>query len=238
VSVVNAGDTNPNDPHLDVKLGLTDAQHMLFLSSQTEQGRQTLDFARQQYDGAAMYQLTQNGGHNVPDPTSYIGRVADLDAHIDAATNNAVTYQSGNHVAQQNAQAMHSYTDTKDIADSAKKLVNAIPMSIPGGPMVSAAKGIGEDHAYNALMGSINPQPTPGKLQFGDLGVMQENARNNFNANLDAWSNTSNQPLSTGITGDYKNKYIEEYGRLSNNMFVKNNSDLEQLASGGTQAPK
>ena len=233
-----AGDVDPHDPQTGVKLGLTDAQRILFLSSQTEQGRQTLDLARQQYDGAALYQLTQNGGHNISDPPSYISRIADLDAHVDAATNNAVTYQSGNRIAQQNAQAMQSYIGTKDIADSAKKLVDAIPMSIPGGPAVSAMKGIGEDHAYNALMDSINQQPTPGRLQFDNLGEMQNTARNNFDINLDSWSNTSNQPLPADAPGNYKQIYLTEYGRLSNILFVKNGSDLEQLTSGGSQAAK
>ncbi len=233
-----AGDTNPNDPQPGVKLGLTDAQHMLFLSSQTEQGRQTLDFARQQYDAASMYQLTQNGGHNISDPTSFIGRMADLDAHIDTATNNAVTYQTGNQVAQQNAQAQQSYADTKDIADSTKKLVDAIPMSLPGGAMVGAVKGIGEDHAYNALMDSINPQPTPGKLQFLNIGEMNDAADNKFNTNIDAWSKTSNQPIDTGTLGEYKGNYQNFYYQRSNELLVKNSSDLEQLASGGMQVPK
>jgi hypothetical protein len=232
-----AGDTNPYDPQTGVKLGLTDAQHLLFLSSQTEQGRQTLDLARQQYDSAALYQLTQNGGHNIPDPTSYISRLADLDAHIDAATNNAITYQVGNQIAQQNAQAMHSYTDTKDLADSVKKLVDAVPMSIPGGPVVGALKGIGEDHAYNALMESINPQPTPGKLQFDDYNEMQNLACNRFDTNLNTWARTGNLPLDPGTIGDYSGKYSSAYHDLAYGMFVKNSSDLEQLASGYAQAP-
>ncbi|QIS18206.1 hypothetical protein [Nocardia terpenica] len=231
-----AGDKVAADPHPAVPLELRDSQRLLMLASQTDQGRQTLDLARQQYETAALYQVTHNPGGVAPDPESFLKRLAGLDAHIDAATNNAVSYQAGNQVAQHNAQAMQSYTTTKDIADSTKKLVDAIP--IPGGPFVGAVKNIGEDHAYQALLNEIDPQPKPGKLQFPDVGDMQNNAHNNFENRLDSLLQNGGQLPPETKRSDYVSAYEYEYNARTSAQLARNSSDLEQLATGGAQAPK
>lgn len=228
-----AGDKVVDDPRPQLELGLEDSKRLLFLSSQTEEGRQTLDSARHEYDNATLYQLTHNDGHGVLSPRLAIERMANLDAHIDAAGSNAITYQVGHKVAEYNDQADQSHKNTKEISDVVKKIVDAVP--VPGGPAVGAVKSVAEDQMYKSLMDSINPKPHPHLVQFENIDQVYANGKNNFENSINSWAKDSGDPLPLD---SYKSVYGRVYNDEAQASYARNSSDLEQIITGGAQAPK
>ncbi|KZM71646.1 hypothetical protein [Nocardia terpenica] len=224
-----------HDPNIPVEMQLRDSQRLLFLANQTEEGRQTLETARQSYDNAVAYQLANN--QIAPESqVDTIRKLATLDAHITDSRYNALTYQHGNDIAQQNDQALKSYNQTKDISDVAKKIVDAVP--VPGGPVGTTVKNIAEDQAYKAIMNGVNPPPTPHLLQFPYADEVQKSGNDEFGTRLQTFLDYSANRPPQQTLNSYYTQYQDNYDSTIDSTLVKNSSDLEQLATGGQQAPK
>jgi hypothetical protein len=225
-------DKDQGAPSAAVPFTVDDAQRMAFLSSQTADGRTTLDMARQQYDDATLYQMTHGGSAGGVNPHDAARQLAGIDAYVDNAERNAQIYQHANDVAQHNQQAQDSHDSKQEIGDDVKKLVDTA--SLPGGPVAGAVRGIAEDKAYKELMDTINPQPTPQTVQYPSLGQVELDGDQKFHDTLDAFAKSGSTPLDMN---DVRDAYRYSYNTVVNNGLVKNNSDLDQLATGGAQAP-
>ncbi|MFF0489790.1 hypothetical protein ACFYTQ_12310 [Nocardia sp. NPDC004068] len=218
-----------------VPLELKDSERLLFLASQTNEGRVTLDLARQTYDNAALYQLTHGAGSDPTAADDIIKKIAGLDAHIDDAGRNAIIYQHNNDVAAQNEQAQHAHDDRQKIGNTVKGLVDNIP--VPGGAAVNTVKGLAEDPLYDAFMEGINPDPTPAKVQYPDKEAAWRFGDSKFGDHLDEAIARSEQPPSSQQRVDIVNTYERVYNDIVAANLVTNNNDLDQLATGGAQAP-
>jgi uncharacterized protein YukE len=226
-------DKDPGTPSAAVPFTVDDAQRMAFLSSQTVDGRTTLDMARQQYDDATLYQIAHGGTPGGLSPHDAVQQLAGIDAYVDNAERNAQIYQHANEVAEHNQQAQDSHDSKQEIGDDVKKLVDTA--SLPGGPVAGVVKGIAEDKAYNELMNTINPQPTPQTVQYLSTAEAKMDGDQSFHDNMDAFAKSGNTRLdTTGLNDAYK----FEYNDIVQSNLVKNNSDLEQLATGGAQDPE
>ncbi|MBY8855423.1 hypothetical protein K7711_02935 [Nocardia sp. CA2R105] len=236
-SDINAFANVPNSPNAlnaAVPLELKDSERLLFLSSQTQDGRHTLDMARQVYENSALAQITSNSDPGL-DKNAIVRNLAGLDAHVDAAQRNALIYQEHNDVAQHNSQAQQAHDDNQKIADTVKTVVDKVPL--PGGKVTDTVKSLVEDPAYKGLMNTINPDPTLQKVQYLDPEKMSQVGTQDFINRMIAYNNNSDTPLSVGLQGQVINTYGDVYGQTVGFNQVKNNSDLEQLATGGAQAP-
>ncbi len=220
------------DPSIPVQMDLKDSERLLFLASQSHDGRDTLTTAKEAYDNAVAYQLT-HGGVPPESEVDVIRKIAALDAHIDDANYNSQTYQHGNEVAKHNDQAQKDYQSTKDNSEIAKKIVDSVP--VPGGPVTKTVKDVVEDQAFKAIMKGVNPPPKPELLQFPIAEDVQKSGNEQFSRRLDSFSG-SNQ--SSDYMRSYLNAYKETYDNVVSVQLVRNSSDLEQLATGGKQAPK
>ena len=228
-------DEGSNAPKPAAPLGLQDSERLAFLASQTQDGRETLDLARQTYDNASMYELTHDGGAHAGDTRDVAQRIAGLDAHIRDAGQNALIYQEHDQVAQHNDQAQQTHDDHQKIADTAKKLVDQVPL--PGGKLTGAVKGVAEDPIYNGLMNTINPQPTPEKVQYPSVESSIRDGNQDFRDRMTEFVQHSNQAPSNDTVDQYLRDYKAEYDGIVSNNLVKDNADLDQLSTGGAQAP-
>ncbi|AYF77470.1 hypothetical protein D7D52_30765 [Nocardia yunnanensis] len=218
-----------------VPLELDGAERMAFLSSQTHDGRATLDLARQQYENAVLYKLTHGGDLGGISPHDAVQQLAGLDAHINNAERNAQIYQTSNEIAHKNEQAQQAHDDKQQIADTVKGLVDSVPL--PGGNATGAVKSVFEDRACQALMEGINPQPRPETVQFPSGEKAMMDGAQDFRDLLDQFVKES-PPADPRTIDDFHETYANQYGRIVQSNLVKDNGDLEQLIRGGAQAPE
>lgn len=235
-SVAEAGDPLVSrDPNTAVHMDLKDSERLLMLADQTDEGRKTLGIAKETYDNAVAYQLT-HGGIPPEDQQAVVRRMAALDAHIDNSAYNAQAYQRGDEIAKHNDQAQKDYKDTKEIADSVKKIVDAVP--VPGGAVVKPIKDILEDQAYKAVMKEVNPTPRPELLQFEYSEHVANDGTRAFYDRINSFQQASGHQVYQGQIDNMNAWYAQTYGNIVDEYLVKNSSDLEQLSTGGKQAPK
>ncbi|WP_429413372.1 hypothetical protein [Nocardia sp. GAS34] len=228
-------DNDHNAPKPASPMEVRDAQRMLFLSSQTEDGRQTVDLARQTYDNATLYSVTHGGTGDDVSAHDAVRKVAAIDALVGDSERNALIYQDHNDVAQKNDQAQHSHDDKQQIGDTVKKVVDAVP--IPGGKAVSTVKDIVEDQAYKDLMKGINPDPIPGTVQYPSVIQLEKDSHQDFRDQLNSLSGGSNDPLVKDQLEKYRDAYNQQYDSIVQSDQVHDNSSLDQLVTGGAQAP-
>lgn len=226
-------DTDRHGPKPAVPLELMDSERLAFLASQTQDGRHTIDAARQSYENAMLYQLTHGGGDISAHDT--IQKLAGIDAHIKDAQQNALIYQDYHAVAEQNAQAQQSHDNNQQAADMAKKVVDALPL--PGGKAVSTIKDLVEEPAYKALMDNINPEPTPGTVQYPSVEKSILTGEQNFRDLFEPVAKDGDHPLSQAEIETHMETYRRQYADIVGSNLVHDNTSVEQLATGGALAP-
>ncbi|MBO0853183.1 MAG: hypothetical protein J2P18_05375 [Nocardia sp.] len=220
----------PNAPQPAAPLDLEGSKRLAFLASQTRDGRETLDLARQTYGNAVMYQVTHDPSMSPTTAHDTVRSIAALDAHINDSMQNAQIYQSYDVAAKHNEQAQQSHDDHKEIGDNVKKVVDAIP--VPGGKAVSTVKDILEDQAYKGLMSGVNPDPTPEKVQYPSVEVAKYTGETDFrNRMAHHWGASPDDIVKYGPI------YDGAYESTISDGLVKDNSSLEQLSTGGAQEP-
>ena len=228
-------DSDRNSPQPAAPMDVRESQRMLFLASQTQEGRQTIDIARQTYDNAVMYSITHDGTGGDISAHDAIRKMASIDAYVGDAQRNALIYQDHNEVAEHNDQAQKSHDDNQEIGDTVKKVVDAVPL--PGGKAISTVKDIAEDRAYKALMEDVNPNPTPSTVQYPSLGQLQQDGNQDFRDRLDRIANAGEGNANEAVLENYRDIYNNQYNGTVITDQVHDNNSLEQLSTGGAQAP-
>ncbi|MFI7192761.1 hypothetical protein ACIBQ0_23760 [Nocardia nova] len=227
--------SDPHAPKPAAPMEVRDAQRMAFLASQTREGRETIDLARQTYDNATLYSITHGGTAGDVSAQDAIQKMASLDGIVGDAQRNALIYQDHSHVADENEQAQKSHDDKQEIGDKVKKVVDMIP--VPGGKVVGTVKDFAEDPAYKALMEGVNPKPTPQTVQYPSVLQVEKDGQQDFRDRLDSFNAASGQPLDQSVLDNYRTKYDVEYQATVSGDQVHDNDSLDQLVTGGAQAP-
>jgi len=160
--------SDPGEAHLE----LVDANRLLYLSSQSDEGRLTLEVARSAYESEIL-----NGAFSQTEmrPGEYLGtktieQLAHLDARISNAAANALTFQDQNTVEEHNNIQQEIYDNKK----AAAKLVDQILMAnVDVG--LDYAKGLTQDsHGLGAATGVEGGKKVAAMLGEGVVESMIE----------------------------------------------------------------
>lgn len=147
----------------NVTFSKLDADRLLFLGSQSEGGRFSLEFARQTYEADMLNGAVTEGGG---DPQRWLSinapDLGSLDARITNASLNALTYQTEKSDADTYQAKLETYEMRQQVGDIVKSLTldnielpGATPISVIGNQVLEVAK----DEGYNAAMEKFNPEP-------------------------------------------------------------------------------
>ncbi|MFJ4649681.1 hypothetical protein ACIP5Y_00240 [Nocardia sp. NPDC088792] len=219
----------PDAPKPDAPLQTQDSERLAFLASETQQGRETLDQARQSYDNAVMYQINHDPTLSATDVHDRLSQLGALDAHVDDAIHNAQVSDKYNTISHQNQQAQDSHDQKQTWADNAKKLADQIPL--PGGKIAGTVKSVLEDPAYKAIMDAANPQPTPGSLQYPNLEDSQNSGQDEFRDRMQGLG------VSPEDQAKFERDHDDQYARISSDGLIHDNDSLNRFFNGGAQVP-
>ncbi|MEV6215264.1 hypothetical protein [Nocardia sp. NPDC051833] len=147
----------------NVTFSKLDADRLLFLGSQSEGGRFSLEFARQTYEADMLNGAVTEGGG---DPQRWLSinapDLGSLDARITNASLNALTYQTEKTDADTYQAKLETYETRQQVGDIVKSLTldnielpGTTPISVIGNQVLEVAK----DEGYNAAMEKFNPEP-------------------------------------------------------------------------------
>ncbi|WP_159080582.1 TPR repeat region-containing protein [Nocardia suismassiliense] len=140
-----------------------EADRLLFLASQSEGGRFTLEFARQAYEADMLERAVTEGGGN---PQRWLevhaADLAGLDGRITNQSLNALTFQAEKVSEKEFAEKQDTYEMRQKVGDIIKGLTldnleapGRTPISVVGNQVLEVAK----DAGYDAAMEKFNPEP-------------------------------------------------------------------------------
>ncbi|MGK8489227.1 hypothetical protein [Nocardia asiatica] len=147
----------------NVAFSKTDADRLLFLGSQSETGRFSLEFARQTYEAEMLNRaITEGNG----DPQRWLNiharELGSLDARITNASLNALTYQQEKTATDDFNAKQDTYEMRQKVGDIVKSLTLdnlEIPGRTPIGVLGNQVLEVAKDEGYNAAMEKFNPEP-------------------------------------------------------------------------------
>ncbi|MFE3194330.1 hypothetical protein ACFXHA_35370 [Nocardia sp. NPDC059240] len=144
----------------EAQIKATDANRLLFLASQSDQGRLTLEVARQSYESNILNQAFAQ--HDLP-PGEYarssMQQLASLDGRITNAAQNSLTYQDENHIHEYNSKMQEIFEKKKAAAEIIGKLGQVSLGSSPGGEVSSKVSDILGDKITGSLIDKFVPAP-------------------------------------------------------------------------------
>ncbi|WP_245650655.1 TPR repeat region-containing protein [Nocardia harenae] len=153
-------------------LSQTDADRLLFLSSQSEGGRLMLEVSRQAYESDMISRaLTEGNGDPQRWLDIYGSNLADLNARHTSAITNALTFQDQEKINEHNDAAQETYDNRQKAGDIAKSaLLDTLdpggkgPAGVVAGPVYEVLK----EQGYEGVMDKWNPEPDPVSAQYPD----------------------------------------------------------------------
>ncbi|MGX1811849.1 TPR repeat region-containing protein [Nocardia sp. NPDC055321] len=158
--------TVPNTAYLaaagEAQLQVTDANRLLFLSSQSEQGRLTLEVARQAYESEVLTQAFSQSGKLPGDYASdSMQQLASLGARVTNAAQNALTYQDGNKIHDYNANLREIFEKKMAAAELISEVtVGSIELApVPGGDAGGVAAEMLAERVAGGLIERFIPEP-------------------------------------------------------------------------------
>lgn len=157
----------------EVALGTTDADRLLFLSSQSEGGRLVLEVSRQAYETDLISRALIEGNG---DPQRWLdiygSNLGDLNARHTSAITNALTFQAQENIDEHNNAAQETYENRQKAGDIVKSAVldtfdpgGKGPLGAVAGPVYEVLK----EQGYEGVMEKWNPEPTPKQVQSPDV---------------------------------------------------------------------
>ncbi|UGT40913.1 hypothetical protein LTV02_33895 [Nocardia yamanashiensis] len=148
----------------EAQLNVTDANRLLFLSSQSEQGRLTLEVARQAYESDVLTRAFAQDGVSPGDyASSKMQQLAGLDARVTNAAQNALTFQDGNKIHDYNANLQEIFEKKMAAAEIISQVgVGSLEVAhVPGGEAGGVAAEMLAEHAAGGLISKFVPEPDP-----------------------------------------------------------------------------
>ncbi|MVU81597.1 hypothetical protein GPX89_30700 [Nocardia sp. ET3-3] len=227
---------NPNASGVEngvAHLATTDAERLLFLSAQSDQGKIYLETSRQLYDHAVIDQIVQGQDPSKIDTTRAL---AGVDARIDTAILNAATYQDV-HNKMEGLTHQQEVQDTKQkAADIAKEVFKGITKEavdkIPGGDIVHGVVEKMRDDSWDSAIEEWNPKPNAVIAQFPQAENVQATGDFDFDHRItDANASGGNQ--NQDQVDGYKDRYGTAYNELVKNLLAENPDQINALVDGG-----
>ncbi|MVU82278.1 hypothetical protein GPX89_34205 [Nocardia sp. ET3-3] len=169
----------------EAQLQVTDANRLLFLASQSDQGRLTLEVARQSYETQILNQaFTQ---HDLP-PGEYakssLQQLASLDGRFTNAAQNALSYQDNNSIHEYNSKMQDIYEKKKAAAEIVAKVGQSSLGFTPGGEVSSKVSDVLGDKVTESLISKFIPEPHKMEVQYPNATEINEAGIRHFRQEL------------------------------------------------------
>lgn len=215
------------------RLATVDAERLLFLSAQSDQGKLYLETARQVYDQGVISQITQGQD---PDKLSTPMMLAGVDARIDTAILNAATYQDVHNKIEGLSHQQDVHDVRQKAADIAKDVFKGATQDLvnklPGGEIVHEVVGTMRDEKWDEAIENWNPEPDPVSVQFPRPGDVQATGDFAFDRKIiDA--NASGGTQSQDRIEEYRARYGTAYNEVITNLLAENPDQINALVNGG-----
>lgn len=158
------------------RLAVTDANRLLFLGSQSDQGRMTLEVARQAYESAILQDAFTSHGTNAGlAAKESLDTLASLDGRITNAAENAMTFQDQQHIKPHVDHQIAIYNAKHDAAKAVADIALGM-VKVPGAGMAAnaanhAIKAI-TDEGVNDSIKHFLPEPVLPRPQFPDITAL------------------------------------------------------------------
>ncbi|MEC3958320.1 hypothetical protein VMT65_35175 [Nocardia sp. CDC153] len=190
----------------EAQLQVTDANRLLFLASQSDQGRLTLEVARQSYESNVLNQAFSQ--HDVL-PGEYaktsLQQLASLDGRYTNAEQNALTYQDEHKIHEYNNKMQEIFEKKKAAAEIVAKLGQSSLEFTPGGDASSKVSDVLGDKATDTLISKFIPEPQKIETLYPNASQINNQGYRNFQQELinTAYDHGSRLPdnLIDGHTG-------------------------------------
>ncbi|WP_280468477.1 hypothetical protein [Nocardia cyriacigeorgica] len=168
----------------ETQLETTEANRLLFLASQSDQGRMTLEVSRQLYESNLLTEALRTDDSKVPsDFTQQFAAIAQLDGRITNASENAMTFQDDNAIKTYNDHQLSIYETKKAaaqfVADSTIGLIE-VPPTAPGGPIAGQIADTLKEKATESAINSFVPEPELMEVQYPNLTEINHQASRDF----------------------------------------------------------
>ncbi|GAB0102540.1 hypothetical protein JMUB6875_15080 [Nocardia sp. JMUB6875] len=169
----------------EAQLQVTDANRLLFLASQSDQGRLTLEVARQSYESHILNEAFAQ--HDMP-PGEYakssLQQLASLDGRFTNAEQNALTYQDTNNIHEYNSKMQEIYEKKKAAAEIVAKLGQSSLEFTPGGDVSSKVSDVLADKVTESLISKFVPEPQKMEVQYPDATEINDAGIRHFRHEL------------------------------------------------------
>ncbi|MCC3333404.1 TPR repeat region-containing protein [Nocardia abscessus] len=167
------GETGLTPKGLQPRLEGTDADRLLFLASQSDQGRLTLEVSRQAYEANVINQAFTNSDTNAGVQASEsVRKIAGLDARLTAAAENAMTFQDEHKIGDYNDHQIELFEKKRAAAEIVAEMTIGqieVPRQVPGGPIASMVADQLKESATEAAIEKFVPEPKELRQTFPDI---------------------------------------------------------------------
>ncbi|WP_040815971.1 TPR repeat region-containing protein [Nocardia concava] len=169
----------------EAQLRPTDANRLLFLASQSDQGRLTLEVARQSYESHILNEAFAQ--HDMP-PGEYakssLQQLASLDGRFTNAEQNALTYQDTHNIHEYNSKIQEIYEKKKAAAEIVAKLGQSSLEFTPGGEASSKVSDVLGDKVTESLIKKFVPEPQNLETQYPNAAEINNQGSRDFRQEL------------------------------------------------------
>ncbi|MBF6424950.1 hypothetical protein GV791_17005 [Nocardia cyriacigeorgica] len=196
----------------ETQLETIEANRLLFLASQSDQGRMTLEVSRQLYESNLLTEALRTGDGKVPsDFTQQFNAVAHLDGRITNAAENAMTFQDQNQIKTYNDHQVSIYETRKAaaqfVADSTIGLIE-VPATAPGGPVAGQVADVLKDKATEAAIDSFVPKPELMEVRYPNITEINAQAARDFKQEILNSAFNADHPIPPELMNPYTGKPI------------------------------
>ncbi|MFD3507328.1 hypothetical protein [Nocardia sp. NPDC058666] len=206
------------------RISTADAERMLFLAAESQEGVMYLETARQTYDLGVLSRL-EAGGY--ADPAKALTIMGGIDARMDSAISNAALFRDVNDKIEGYSHRQEIYDSKQKAAEFASMLVGGVtdgPIEkMPGGAIVHGIVGEMRDKGMESVIEKWNPKPEEESSQFPRPQDLKANAYAYYDEKV-ALHN-----LST----DARDKLSTAYNGLAVDTIIDSPDALNQFLAGG-----
>ncbi|MGQ4600540.1 TPR repeat region-containing protein [Nocardia sp. R6R-6] len=201
----------------ETQLNQTDANRLLFLASQSDQGRLTLEVSRQAFESNVLTQaFTESGPGEFARP--HLGELAMLDGRITNAAQNALTFQDQNKINDYNNTQQEIFEKKQAAAQIVADMTLGqleIPNQVPGSQIANQVAEVLKEKATESAINNFISEPEAVLARYPDTGEINAQAERNFQQTLLNAANTAGYKVPDILMNETTGQPIDVTGTVS-----------------------
>lgn len=216
-----------------------DGRRLLFLANLSDEGSLYLETARQANQADMIARISQGLDPDQLETSKYL---ANIDAHMDVASQNAKSYMNSLEVGGHNDHMQDQWETRQKAGEIVKDLISqgtdAAIGRAPGGALVHGLIGDLRDKGLDQALEAWNPEPDVRGVQYPDKYVFQSAADQKFQSDLRFENTHSSQPIPRELLSSYIRDYGGAYNDTASSSLVIDSDSMKKWFSGAVEAPK